>query len=838
MLTAEIKQIINNARDILVGKVPDPKSQVDLITTAMIYKFMDDMDIAGQRRVFFVGDMEKYAFSKIMDVKQGAQQRLNLYAEALENLPFAASIPELFRKIFKDAFLPFRDPNTLTLFLREIAKFNYDNSENLGNAFEYLLSVMGSQGDAGQFRTPRHIIDFMVNVVQPTKDDTILDPACGTAGFLISAYLYVLKHNPELQAKDIRKLTENIIGYDISPDMVKLATVNMYLHRFNQPKIYEYDSLSDDSKWGDSFDCILANPPFMTPKGGIIPHNKFQVKANKAEVLFVDYIAEHLNMNGRAGIVVPEGIMFQTANAYKQLRKMLVDDNYLYAVVSLPNGVFNPYAGVKTSILFFDRKLAKEKKDILFVRINNDGFDLGAQRTPIKQNDLPVALEIIKKWKNGENVCGYDFAYIVSKEDIRATDDYNLSVSRYMHNQCVIESDYNMVKVGEVATFVRGLTFTKKDQLAEYVPGQCLKVVTTKAAQEDCVHHDKLYNIPKELLKNTNQLLKSGDILISIANSLSLVGRTTFCTAQDEGLAFGAFMGVVRANKELVVPEFLFALLNTKEAKGYFLATAKTTTNISNLNSKDILNYKIPLPPLDVQKRIVAEIENKQQAIDNAREIIRNLERERSYFASLLEGLDYKTVNLGDESYFTIESGGTPSTKNPEFWDGDIPWITLADIPSDDLITFIRSTNRSITKEGLKKSSAKLLPVNTVVVSTRATLGRVGIAQTPIATNQGFKNIIIKNEQVVNPVYLAWAMTQLQPELEANASGGTFKEISKTNFSKLCIPLPSLADQQKIADVFNKERQAIDSAKALIEHLESRITDVINRVFISATKDS
>lgn len=162
----------------------------------------------------------------------------------------------------------------------------------------------------------------------------------------------------------------------------------------------------------------------------------------------------------------------------------------------------------------------------------------------------------------------------------------------------------------------------------------------------------------------------------------------------------------------------------------------------------------------------------------------------------------------------------------------------MADIPSDDLITFIRSTNRSITKEGLKKSSAKLLPVNTVVVSTRATLGRVGIAQTPIATNQGFKNIIIKNKQVVNPVYLAWAMTQLQPELEANASGGTFKEISKTNFSKLCIPLPSLADQQKIVDVFNKEQQAIDGAKALIEHLESRITDVINRVFISATKDS
>lgn len=812
MLTAEIKQIINNARDILVGKVPDPKSQVDLITTAMIYKFMDDMDIAGQRRVFFVGNMEKYAFSKIMDVKQGAQQRLNLYAEALENLPFAASIPELFRKIFKDAFLPFRDPNTLTMFLREIAKFNYDNSENLGNAFEYLLSIMGSQGDAGQFRTPRHIIDFMVNVVQPTKDDTILDPACGTAGFLISAYLYVLKHNPELQAKDIRKLTENIIGYDISPDMVKLATVNMYLHRFNQPKIYEYDSLGDDSKWGESFDCILANPPFMTPKGGIIPHNKFQVKANKAEVLFVDYIAEHLNMNGRAGIVVPEGIIFNTANAYKQLRKMLVDDNYLYAVVSLPSGVFNPYAGVKTSILFLDKKLAKEKKDILFIRIDNDGFDLGAKRTPIQENDLPLALEIIEKWKEGQDISGCEQATAILKSKIRKN-DYNLLSSRYKEQVNLQNVKYSTVKLGKVCDVLdkKRKPITKIDRVSGKYP------YYGATGELDRIN-DFLFDEPLVLLGEDGAKWGAGEI-----SAYKISGKTWVNNHAH----------VLRPHRDKILDTYLISFLNSND-----LTKFVTGVTVPKLNQQNMCNIEIPLPPLEIQKQIVAEIENKQQAIDNAREIIRNLERERSYFASLLEGLDYKTVNLGDESYFTIESGGTPSTKNPEFWDGDIPWITLADIPSDDLITFIRSTNRSITKEGLKKSSAKLLPVNTVVVSTRATLGRVGIAQTPIATNQGFKNIIIKNKQVVNPVYLAWAMTQLQPELEANASGGTFKEISKTNFSKLCIPLPSLADQQKIVDVFNKERQAIDSAKALIEHLESRITDVINRVFISATKDS
>ncbi|MCL2758367.1 MAG: N-6 DNA methylase, partial [Alphaproteobacteria bacterium] len=193
MLDADTKRIINNARDILVGKVPNPQSQVDLITIAMIYKFMDDMDLQNYedhgKRIYFVDDIEPYAFSKIMDQKLGNQARLNLYAEALDKLPFAKSVPELFRTIFRGAFLPFRDPATLTMFLKEINNFTYDNSETLGNAFEYLLSIMGSQGDAGQFRTPRHIIDFIVNVVKPAKTDTILDPACGTAGFLISAYL-------------------------------------------------------------------------------------------------------------------------------------------------------------------------------------------------------------------------------------------------------------------------------------------------------------------------------------------------------------------------------------------------------------------------------------------------------------------------------------------------------------------------------------------------------------------------------------------------------------------------------------------------------------------------
>jgi type I restriction enzyme M protein len=413
MLDTATKKRIDDCRDILVGKLPDPKAQIEQITIALIYKFMDDMDqeaieLGGKAKFFmdykipdpeFPNDrrkdilvpFQKYAWHRLFDTKVTATEMLSLYSEAIMSMDKNPNIPSLFRDIFKNAFLPYRDPETLKLFLKTIGEFEYTHSEKLGDAFEYLLSVMGSQGDAGQFRTPRHIIDFVVKAVNPSKTDKILDPACGTAGFLISAFKYIRGDGgtgeTPLTPDERKKIMQNVVGYDISPDMVRLSLVNLYLHGFSDPHIYEYDTLSSEERWNDHFDVILANPPFMSPKGGIRPHKKFSISSNRSEVLFVDYIAEHLNPKGKAGIIVPEGVIFQSGTAYKALRKMLVE-KYLYAVVSLPAGVFNPYSGVKTSILLMDKELAKKKEDILFVKIDNDGFGLGAQRNEIKGGQL------------------------------------------------------------------------------------------------------------------------------------------------------------------------------------------------------------------------------------------------------------------------------------------------------------------------------------------------------------------------------------------------------------------------------------------------------------------
>ena len=222
----------------------------------------------------------------------GGHETLNLYAEAISRMPENPGIPALFRDIFKNAYLPYRDPETLRMFLKVIDEFSYDHSERLGDAFEYLLSVLGSQGDAGQFRTPRHIIDFMVKIVDPKKDERILDPACGTAGFLVSSYKHIMaanrdeKGNSTLTPDEKAKLARGFTGYDISPDMVRLSLVNMYLHGFVDPHIYEYDTLTSQERWREDADVILANPPFMSPKGGIRPHNRFTVQSKRSEVLF------------------------------------------------------------------------------------------------------------------------------------------------------------------------------------------------------------------------------------------------------------------------------------------------------------------------------------------------------------------------------------------------------------------------------------------------------------------------------------------------------------------------------------------------------------------------
>jgi type I restriction enzyme M protein len=618
MLDTDTKRRIDSARDILVGKVPDPKSQVEQITIALIYKFMDDMDAEaeelGGKRKFFTGDFARYGWAKLMRSGLGGNETLALYGEGITKMTENPGLPPLFRDIFKNAYLPYRDSETLKAFLKIIDEFTYDHSERLGDAFEYLLSVLGSQGDAGQFRTPRHIIDFIVQIVDPKKEESVLDPACGTAGFLISAYKHILSKNTDaagrsqLTPDERGRLAKNFKGYDISPDMVRLSLVNLYLHGFTDPHIYEYDSLTSEERWSEFADVILANPPFMSPKGGIKPHRRFSIQAKRSEVLFVDYMAEHLTPNGRAGIIVPEGIIFQSQSAYKELRKMLVD-NCLVAVISLPAGCFNPYSGVKTSILLLDKSLAKQAQTVAFFKVENDGFDLGAQRRSIEKNDLPqVQTELaayLQALRTGESVEALTLVtgLVVPKEKVAASGDYNLTGERYREG--VIKANiFPLVKLSDVCSTSSG--GTPLSGKSEYYDGGTIPWLRSGEVAQGEVFRSELFITEAGLENSSAKLFPANTVLVAMYGATAgEVGILRFKAATNQ-----AVCGITP--DERVCPNFLYLILKCNKPALVRLAGGGAQPNISQ---RIIRDFQIPLPPLEVQQEIVAEIEGYQKEI-------------------------------------------------------------------------------------------------------------------------------------------------------------------------------------------------------------------------------
>ena len=818
MLDADTKRQIDTLRDILVGKIPNPQSQVEQITTGLIYKFMDDMDQEsvelGGEKSFFTGDYEKYAWKNLFDPKVGGSEKVKLYSEAVESMYLNPTAPQLFREIFKNAFLPFKDSSTLNMFLKEIDEFHYSHSEKLGDAFEYLLSFMGSQGDAGQFRTPRHIIDFIVEIVNPQKHESILDPACGSAGFLISSYKHILNTNTDkkigdkLSAEDRKKIGDNLSGYDISPEMIRLSLVNMYLNGFQTPKIEEYDTLSNEDKWNEYYDVILANPPFFSPKGGIQPHKRFGVSSKKAEVLFTSYILDHLKPDGRAGIIVPEGIIFQTGTAYKELRKQLIE-NGLVGVISLPAGVFNPYSGVKTSILILDKKLHKQSDSIFFAEVKNDGFDLGAQRNQIRENDLPDVIKTFQEFSlsnNKENS--------IEKKEIIASSDIGLSKSRYL--KIVRDEKINFKKIGDILNVFNGSTPSKKDE--SYWEGGDIPWFTIEDMR------DQGYRIKATKQKITSKALEKTSVKLLPKHSVLLC-----CTASVGECAFSEielttnqqFNGLVVKEecKNHIDPKYIYwCSLNLKNE----LIRNSGSTSFNYLSVTKLKEIEIPLPSLEVQQEIVDELEGYQKIIDGCKQVVENYEPTIDIDPS------WEMVELGELG--EIISGGTPKSNEQSYWNGEIKWLTLVDLPADESISYITDSKRKITELGLLKSSAKMIPVRSVIVSSRATIGRIGINEVEVSTNQGFKSIVIDETKHLAE-YVAVNVFLKRKYMQEIATGGTFGEINKTNFMKIKIPMPSLDMQKEIVQRIEEERIVIEGNKKLIEIYTQKIQDRINKVW-------
>ena len=842
MLDTETKRRIDTARDILVGKVPDPKSQVEQITIALIYKFMDDMDTEseelGGERSFFRGEFEKYAWRRIFDPRMGGFEILNLYSEAIMKMNVNPNIPQLFRDIFKNAYLPYRDPETLKAFLKIINEFTYDHSERLGDAFEYLLSVLGSQGEAGQFRTPRHIIDFMVAIIDPKKDEVILDPACGTAGFLISSYKHIQKHNSsnydpktdtrtfetkdqslseliinsrnykgdKLTPDERNKLANSIKGYDISPDMVRLSLVNMYLHGLHAPHIYEYDTLTSEDNWNEYADVILANPPFMSPKGGIRPHKRFSINSNRSEVLFVDYIAEHLTPNGRAAVIVPEGIIFQSGTAYKNLRKMLVE-NYLVGVISLPAGVFNPYSGVKTSILWLDRTLAKKTDKILFVKIENDGFDLGAQRRPIKYNDLPNALSEILLFKESISI-KHDYSYTVLKDQILANSDLSLSGERYKV-QIKYKSKFKIVNLSEASDIIAGQSpngeyYNEENQGIPFYQGKTEfgEIYTRK---------------PTKWTTQVTKIAYKDDILMSVRAPVGPVNIAT------EEICIGRGLAAIRT-KENAKSKYLFYLLRSLQDK----LVGKGGSVFDNISKKQIEEIQIPLPPLSIQEEIVTEIESYQKIIDGARQVVEN------YKPRIDIDPEWPMVELRE----VCKIKGGYAFKSSDYTKQGIQLIRMGNVKR--MFFDIVNSPAFLPFKFIGDYPDYVIRKGDILISMTGTVGKEDYGnvcmvdeENEFLLNQRVGKFELVSRKVISKfIYYYSISDDFRKALFLNSSGGVRQaNISNKGIENTKIPLPPVETQQVVISQIDKEITVILCNKQMIDIFEQKIKDRIAKVW-------
>lgn len=327
------------------------------------------------------------------------------------------------------------NPRTLVKIVEGVDKLDMNNRDTMGDVYEYILSKMAATGNNGQFRTPRHIIRMMVELMQPTLKDTICDPAMGSAGFIVESAKYITEHyKQELLKKENADHYKNrmLHGFDTDQTMLRIGAMNLMLHGVDNPDIEYKDSLSTDNTDTERYTLCLANPPFAgsIDKEAISKSLLAISNTKKTELLFVALFTRMLAVGGRCASIVPDGVLFGNSTGHKAVRRELIDHQRLQAVISMPSGVFQPYSGVSTAILIFTKTNAGGTDKVWFYDMKADGFSLDQKRDPVPQNDIP---DVIARYRNLEAEADRsrkEQSFVVPVEEIRAN-DYDLSINKY-----------------------------------------------------------------------------------------------------------------------------------------------------------------------------------------------------------------------------------------------------------------------------------------------------------------------------------------------------------------------------------------------------------------------
>jgi type I restriction enzyme M protein len=455
MLDTNLKLKINKLWDkFWSGGLSNPITAIEQMSYLIFMKKLEDEDEKRIREAGFTGEKYVSIFEGHKDCKWSnwITKPAEIIIDHVRDkvFPFMRNLGDgnsLYKEYMKGA--NFGIP-TASLLIEAVNIINdihikEQNQDTQGDIYEYLLSELTTAGKSGQFRTPRHIIEMMVKLTNPEKGEKILDPACGTAGFLVATYKHILQVNKKegisvLTPNKKKLLDENsIFGYDFDETMTRIALMNLMMHGIKKPNIERANTLSDaEPRISDnSYEVILANPPFKGSLNKAEISKRFMIKTTKTELLFLELMYLALSPSGRCAVIVPEGVLFGNSGAHKRIREILLEDCRLDAVISMPSGVFKPYAGVSTAVLFFTKGEPTNK--VWFYKMETDGFSLDDKRTEIEKNDIPEILEKFKNRKKESNDDRKKKHFFVPVEEIKEN-NYDLSISKYK------EIEYEEVK--------------------------------------------------------------------------------------------------------------------------------------------------------------------------------------------------------------------------------------------------------------------------------------------------------------------------------------------------------------------------------------------------------
>lgn len=464
MITGELKSKMDKIWDALwTGGITSPSTTIEQITYILFMKMLDDSEnrreanatalkLPYKSKLFLDGEYQPENSNRSVPYNQlrwsvfhsfEPQEMFDIVSNFV--FPFIKTAngsgkDTAFARYMNDAIFLVPTPKVLALIVGEMDELDVTNKDIMGDVYEYCLGKMAAAGTLGQFRTPRHIINMVVELVEPKIDDIVLDPAMGTAGFLLGTARYVSEHYTKdlLNKQNLEHYNSKMFhGYDTDPSMLRIGAMNMLLHDVEEPDIKRMDSLSDNNTNRNCYSLILANPPF---KGSVFAEDISNdilslCKTKKTELLFLSLFIQSLRIGGRCACIVPDGVLFGSSKAHKDIRKELITNNKLLAVISMPSGVFKPYAGVSTAILIFTKDPAGTE-NVWFYDMTADGFSLDDKRSPIADNDIP---DIIERYKNMDKETSRERtekSFIVPVQEI-VDNEYDLSINKYKKTEYV-----------------------------------------------------------------------------------------------------------------------------------------------------------------------------------------------------------------------------------------------------------------------------------------------------------------------------------------------------------------------------------------------------------------